>query len=50
MLRAGLLSESQIQELISDAVDQHMVHYLPPELKAYGAAMVRTGKLKIRES
>jgi hypothetical protein len=50
MLRAGLLSDSQIQDLISDAVAQHLVHYLPPELKAYGAAMMKAGKLKVYES
>jgi hypothetical protein len=49
-LRAGLLSESQIRDLIYDAMTQNMIHYLPQELREYGAVMLRTGKMRLPES
>ena len=50
LLRAGLLSETQMKDLIFDAMAQNLIHYLPREMREYGAVMLRTGKMKLPES
>jgi hypothetical protein len=50
LLRAGLLSETDVRILIFDAMAQNMLHYLPREMREYGAAMLKTGKIILPES
>lgn len=50
MLKAGLLSESGIRDLISDALAQNMTHLLPKDLAQYGEKLVKAGKLEVPES
>lgn len=45
-----LLTESQVRELISDAMSQNMTHMLPPEVVRFGMELVKAGKIHIPES
>lgn len=50
LLRAGLLSESQIKVLILDALAQNIPHYLPRDLVEVGRKMVTRGEWKIPDN
>lgn len=50
LLQAGLLDQTAVVGLISEAVASHRMHYLPKEIVAYGAELLKQGKIVIPES
>lgn len=50
MLRAGLLTETEIKLLISDAMSQNMMAYLPAELAGMALELIRRKQITIPEN
>jgi hypothetical protein len=50
LLTRALLTESQIRDLISDAMAQNMTHLLPREVVRYGEELVKSRQIKVPES
>lgn len=50
LLRAGLLTESDIKLLISDAMASNMMSYLPPELARIALDLIKRRQITLPES